>query len=129
MTITANPAKLKGLADGGYYNGEQLKQAEEQGIEIYLPLPKASKAAAGLFTPEQFQYDAQIDCYQCPQGETLTPRENSTDKNGKMVRAYTISCKTCATCPLRAQCLSEKSSHKTLVRWEGEDTFMVSYAR
>lgn len=117
---TLQSANLKGLADGGYYNGEQLKQAEVLGIEIYLPLPKAGSAAAGHITHEQFQYDAQTDRYQCPQGETLIPRKNTSNKKGRLIRVYATRRKTCANCPLRAQCLSEKSSHKTIDRWEHE---------
>lgn len=115
-------ANLKGLVDSGYNNSEQLKEAEDKGIEIYLPLPKPSEAAAaeGRFTRDQFKYDALENAYKCPQGETLRPREHSKARNGRMVRVYSITIATCANCPLRAKCLSGKADHREIERWEHE---------
>jgi transposase len=43
---------LTGLADVGYFSGEQARQAEEKGFEIHVPVPNKGKAAAkdGRFT-------------------------------------------------------------------------------
>ncbi|MDX8400454.1 MAG: IS1182 family transposase [Gallionellaceae bacterium] len=119
---TLQSANLKGLVDSGYNNSEQLKEAEDEGIEIYLPLPKPTEAAAaeGRFIRAQFKYDAAENCYGCPQGETLRPREHSKARNGRMVRVYSIAIATCANCPLRTKCLSEKSDHREIERWEHE---------
>lgn len=35
--------QLTGLADSGYYSGEQLKQGHEKGIELYVPIPNKLK--------------------------------------------------------------------------------------
>jgi transposase len=71
---------LIGLADSGYsatapgvalppaslpsYNGEQIKQADEKGIEIYVPVTqrRGPSVEDGRFTREQFTYDAENDC-------------------------------------------------------------------
>ena len=60
--------QLVGLADTGYYSGEQVKLANEKGIEIYVPVPKRHGPTVkdGRFTREQFRYDAENDCYLCP---------------------------------------------------------------
>lgn len=119
---TLQSGNLKGLVDSGYNNSEQLKEAEDKGIEIYLPLPKLSEAATaeGRFTRDQFKYDALENYYKCPQGETLRPREHSKIRNGRMVRVYSIAIATCANCPLRSKCLSEKADHREIERWEHE---------
>lgn len=44
--------QLTGLADSGYYSGEQLKQAHEKGIELSVPIPnkKGTAEKEGRFT-------------------------------------------------------------------------------
>lgn len=65
---------IVGLADSGYYDGNQIKICEEQNITVYVAVPDKSKKIAeeGRFTREQFQYDAERNCYICPQEKTLT---------------------------------------------------------
>jgi hypothetical protein len=65
---------LMGLADAGFYDGNQLRTCEEQNISVYVPVPRYSSKAQrqGHFTREQFSYDADNNRYLCPQGNTLT---------------------------------------------------------
>ncbi|OTE96077.1 hypothetical protein BCS42_00345 [Crenothrix sp. D3] len=79
---------LTGLGDAGYYDGEQLKTCEEQGIQVYVAIPDKSKAIAkqGRYTRDQFRYDAELNTYTCPQNQTLTPSGNQ-QKNGKTLPA------------------------------------------
>jgi hypothetical protein len=53
---------LTGLADAGYYDGNQLKICAEQALSVYVPVPRYSSKAEkhGLFTREQFNYDSEI---------------------------------------------------------------------
>jgi transposase len=49
---------LTGLGDAGYYDGEQIKTCEQQGIQVYVAIPDKSKAIAkqGRTTRDQFCY-------------------------------------------------------------------------
>jgi len=113
---------LTGLADSGYYEGNQLKTCEDQNITVYVAIPDKSKAIAakGRLTREQFSYDPEQDCYRCPQGNPLTASGKAHQKNGKWFKAYKSKATDCSQCPLREQCLSEKAAIKQIQRWEHE---------
>ena len=61
---------LTALADTGYYNGNALKDCEENAIVAYVPQAKRSARleAQGRFSHEEFIYDAEADVYRCPGG-------------------------------------------------------------
>lgn len=113
---------LKVLADAGYYNGDQLKQAEDLGITVFVPVPKTVDAASkdGRFSREQFHYDESSDSYHCPQGETLTRSEYARERSKRKAQVYQSKPSVCRGCPLKTQCLSAKSNYKKLERWEHE---------
>jgi hypothetical protein len=114
-------AQLTGLADAGYYNGEQLKQAEDQGIEVFVPVPHKTGSAGkdGRFTRDQFTYDADSDTYRCPNGNALkhTGKRRHGVRNFSVYKSLRSACK---DCPLRKRCLTETAPYKKLDRWEHE---------
>jgi len=113
--------KLRGLADAGYYDGNQLKICEAQAIDVYVAIPDKSKAIAaqGRFTREQFSYDAQQDHYTCPQGNTLSP-SGKQQKNDKTLTRYQSKAADCSQCPLATLCLTDRANLKQIYRWEHE---------
>jgi len=113
---------LTGLADSGYYSGEQLKQAHEQGIELYVPIPnkKGSAGKDGRFTRDRFSYDGEQDCYHCPQGERMARCGQLRVQGDRNVWIYKSKKSACKNCPLRPQCLTEQATYKKLERWEHE---------
>jgi transposase len=113
--------QLTGLGDAGYYDGEQIKTSEEQGIQVYVAIPDKSKAIAaqGRYTRNQFRYDAQQNTYTCPQNQTLTP-SSKQQKNGKTFTRYQSKATDCRQCPVAKHCLTEKARIKQLYRWEHE---------
>jgi hypothetical protein len=111
--------RLTVLSDGGYFDGEKIKECEEAGITTYLPLPQSGAAhSRGLFPAERFTYDGVGDLYVCPQGEELTFRSKEKGSNKKEYRLYRSDA--CGACPLRAQCTTSKRGRK-LRRWVHED--------
>lgn len=114
---------LSGLADSGYYNGEQLKQAEQRRLEVFVAIPKKNGPAEqeGRFTRDRFHYEATTDSYQCPQGEQLARCGQLRKQGHRNIGVYKSKRSVCQHCPLRSQCLSEKSTYKKLERWEHED--------
>lgn len=110
---------LEVVADKGYYDGPEVKKCQDENITCYVPKPQRSNnKKSGLFSREEFIYDAQQDCYLCPAKQKLTYRFPMT-KSGKEVKVYeTDACKTCA---LRAQCTRSKSNNRRIYRWVHED--------
>jgi transposase len=107
--------------DVGYFNAQQIKECEEQGITPYVPEPdKHSQARkAGRFTRDNFNYDAKANAYRCPQGQELKFSTNQR-KGKKTMYLYRSSLPVCATCPLKQQCLPKRTPYRTISRWEHE---------
>jgi len=113
-----NPkTRLTVVADKGYYNGDELRECEQNGIVAYVAKPKTSpNKARGYFDRSRFKYIKQDDEYQCPAGERLTHRTTSTEK-GKQIRRYWSSA--CGSCAIKSQCTNGKE--RRVRRWVHED--------
>jgi transposase len=112
---------LEGIADSGYHNGTEIKACEDQGITVYVAVKKqpSDKASQfGRFGKLDFQYNAEQDYYLCPQGNQLLPNENPQKVAEKNMIRYRISATTCNACPLRKQCITDKTKNKQILRWE-----------
>jgi len=70
-------------ADTGYDNTDKLKDIDDQGVQVIVPLQKStSKKKRPGFDKENFQYDKKQDCYICPEGHLLSYKTvNSTKKS------------------------------------------------
>ena len=111
--------KLTVLTDGGYFDGDTIKECEEAGITTYLPPPKSNAAQRrGLFAADQFIYDEARDLFVCPQGEELSYRGLGKGSNKKEYRLYRTHA--CGGCPLRTQCTTAKLGRQ-LRRWVNQD--------
>ena len=111
--------KLTVLSDGGYYDGEKLKDCEAAGITTYLPVPQSGAARSrGLYPASAFRYQAARDIYVCPQGAELTFRTKEKGSNKKAYRVYRTPA--CSTCAVRAQCTKARLGRK-LRRWVHEE--------
>jgi len=104
------------LADRGYFNGEQIKACEDQGIETLVPKPlTSSNRAAGFFDKQDFIYDAEQSEYRCPAGERAIWRFSSVER-GQTLHKYWSSA--CTKCVLKPQCTT--SVYRRIARWEHE---------
>jgi transposase len=123
--------KLTGLADSGYYDGDQLKICEENQITVYVAVPDSQKVMKkrGYFTLDEFTYDAEQDCYICPQGQALTPYGKPFQNNNKWRMRYASKVKDCRVCPSRGKCFSPKSARRQIQRWEHEEVIERHKAR
>ncbi len=82
-----------------------------------VPRPRTSaNAKHGLFTKDDFAYDAAGDRYQCPAGEILTYRF-STVEQGRGMRYY--STPACGRCALKSRCTRSHQSRR-ITRWVNE---------
>ena len=118
--------RIKAVADGGYYEHNNIAQCEANGVEAYVPrASKGRAAAAGRFEKMQFHYDAAHDTYTCPAGTTLG-FESRTLKDGELHFLYS-NARACRQCPFKAQCTTE--SYRRIMRWEGEAALDRMHAR
>ncbi|SRR6266404_2042238 len=105
------------VADGGYFGGEVIKACEDKKITAYVPVPELGNAQRrGLFSREEFVYDASRDLYVCPQEAELTVMSRTSRKARypKEFRVYAT--QQCHSCPLRAQCTTSKYGRR-IKRW------------
>ena len=98
--------QLQVVADKGYHAAHTLEACEQANITAYVPAPPDGHAygkdGQKIFSREQFRYDAAVDTYQCPGGQTLA-RTGRQEKHGRQYALYTNPA-ACAACPLRSQC-------------------------
>ena len=105
------------LADRGYYNGEEVLACEGTGVLPYVPKTQTSgNAKRGLFTVQDFIYDAENDRYTCPAGEFLTKGKLRSDRRDDMDHYRNLTA--CLTCGLKPQCTPDKVKRQK--RWEHE---------
>jgi transposase len=114
---------LQILADAGYYNSEDLKACEDDGIEAYVPPHEGNGKLAkqGRFARKDFCYDAASDTYRCPAGQLLhRTKKPWTNTSGRVENRYLGSKASCGACALRASCLPSKAKYRSIFRWEHE---------
>ncbi len=105
------------VADQGYYHGAEIKRCLEAGLTPLVPRPRTSaNEARGLFTKDDFGYDAASDGYHCPAGERLTYR-STTVELGRTIKHYRTSA--CGRCALKPRCTRNQDGRK-LTRWVDE---------
>jgi len=115
---------LQILADAGYYNSEDLKACEDDGIKAYVPPHEGNGKLEkqGRFVRKDFSYDAPTNTYRCPAGKLLHPTKKPwTNTSGRIEIRYLGSKANCGGCPLKASCLSPEAKYRSISRWEHED--------
>jgi transposase len=114
---------LQILADAGYFNSEDVKACEDDGVTAYVPVHEGNDKLKkqGRFTRKDFTYDARSDTYRCPAKQVLHPTKTRVKNvSGRIEIRYLGSTATCGACSLKASCLSPKAKHRSICRWEHE---------
>src|ERR1700756_5786741 len=118
--------KITALADRGYFNGDQVLSCEGTGVSPVVPKTLTSSGAKrGLFTRQDFIYDAEKDHYTCPAGEHLTRGLVRSDRRGDIDHYRHLTA--CFTCPLKPKCTPDKL--KRIKRWQHEGVLDAMQAR
>src|SRR6201981_633019 len=95
------------LADRGYFNGDQVLSCEGTGVAPVVPKTLTSgNAKRGLFTGQDFIYDAEKDHYTRPAGELLPRALVRSVARGDIDHYRHLTA--CFTCPLKPRCTTEK---------------------
>jgi hypothetical protein len=114
------------LADRGYFNGDQVLACENTGVPAFVPKTlTSSNAKRGLFSRQDFVYDAEKDHYTYPAGEHLTRGLVRSDRRGDVDQCRQLTA--CFTCPLKPKCAPDKL--KRIKRWKHERVLDAMQAR
>ena len=106
------------LADKGYYSGDTIKAAQDEGMTPVVPKALTSaNTKKGMFSKDDFIYNADKDAYTCPTGKEL-PYSFEASENGRAIWIYT-STRSCKDCRIKSQCTTSKT--RRVRRWEHED--------
>lgn len=118
--------QITAIADRGYFNGDQVLSCEGTGVAPVVPKTLTSgNTKRGLFTGQDFIYDAEKDHYTCPAGQHLTRGRVRSDRSGDIDQYRHLTA--CFTCPLKPRCTAEKV--KRVKRWKHEDVLDVMQDR
>jgi len=113
------------LADRGYFEGYDILECEQAGIETLVPKPLTSNSKFhGRFDKRDFIYDPSRDVYRCPAGQIAIHRYTTVEA-GKTQRRYWTSA--CPSCHLKPQCTT--AQYRRITRWEHEDVLETVQAR
>ena len=114
------------LADRGYYTGEEVLACEGSGVLPCVPKTLTSgNAKRGLFTGQDFIYDAEHDRYTCPAGQYLTKGKVRSDRRDTIDHYRNLTA--CSTCTLKPRCTLDKV--KRVKRWEHQGVLDKMQAR
>jgi transposase len=111
-------------ADKGYYDSKDIAKREQNQMTVYVPPVKVSEQAPDLkYDRKNFRYDAENDCYNCPDGEKLS---YNPAKQAKESRLYENP-KACKNCPNRTKCT--KASKRRIYRLKHQEALERNNAR
>jgi transposase len=90
-----------------------------------LPMKKVKHSGKPGLQLEKsaFAYDAERDCYWCPQGRPLSYTTTTREASGtgqRIRRRYQAAAETCAACPLRDRCLTGRAPARQISREQYE---------
>ena len=125
-------------ADSGYYGGDAVGRLLGAGIDVCIPdsntagdlhrgqpigtIRSASRGSVAL------EYDAEADCYRCPEGNALL-RSGRRQDCGQSVGVYRAE-RPCTGCPLAKDCLTQAGAkHRTVKRGEYADILEAARQR
>jgi transposase len=105
------------LADRGYLNGDHVLACEGTGVLPCVPKTLTSgNAKRGLFTGQDFVYDAEKDHYTCPAGQHLTKGVARSDRRDEIDHYRNLTA--CAACTLKPRCTADTA--RRIKRWVHE---------
>lgn len=110
------------VADTGYYKNDNVATCEEKGDELFIPVPDRGKQKRdkGKFETAEFTYNKDSNSYTCPAKQVL-PLRKMRFKDGQNYSVYYGAKSICSKCPLKDQCLGEKSKFREIYRSEYAD--------
>ncbi len=111
-------------ADSGYYSGDAIARLAESGIDLCVPdgntaadmrkgRPIGTTISKGKVAIS-FKYDAEHNCYRCPQGNVLRYKQKQ-QHGGQLVSLFRAS-RDCTGCPLASVCLRMRNTKRRVLK-------------
>jgi len=113
------------IADTGYFTEENLKKADEEKLDAYIPDQQYRKRdehfkgkdkyipkKKGRYTKEDFIYDEENDRYICPHGKVLRLDNRKVRIKYFEGKRYVAHGSDCRGCNLRKKCLRSETTKK-----------------
>ena len=114
------------LADAGFDSGRNLHELEARRIDGYIPdgaeenIGKDLRNYPDLYGKNDFRYDAEHDCYWCPDGQALNRKTTKRSKSRYSEREETVykaQPGVCLNCALRKKCTKVRTrAGRTITR-------------
>jgi transposase len=122
--------KITVVADKGYYDGDDLKECEQNGTTCYVPKMQNGKLAPdSKYDHKNFRYDKDTDSYICPEGAVLVFQRVRKRPKGRTDRLY-FNFDACQKCEFRKNCWKNKSRRgREIFRSPNQDTLDIVDAR
>lgn len=110
------------VVDAGYFKNDNVAICEENGDELFVPVPDSGKQKRNRkkFETADFSYDKNSNFYTCPAKETL-PLRRMRVKDGQNYSVYYASKLICSKCPVKDLCLGKESKFREIYRSEYAD--------
>jgi transposase len=124
--------EITALADRGYYKDEEALALEGTGVLPCVPKTQTSNNPnRGLFSGDDFIYNAKADHYTCPAGEILTKAAVGAHRKHGFDRYRNLTA--CLSCGLKPRCApdspSTRDNIKHIKRWMHEGVLDKMQAR
>jgi len=120
QTLCVNALDI--TSDKGFYVEKDVKDCEDNGVTVWMPIPSLNKAAGvpePEFSVDKFVYNAARDVYACPRGKELEfwklSRRGKERMRGKLYRTAS-----CGNCLFRDKCTKNRQG-RVLFRSEFQD--------
>lgn len=97
--VGAVPESL--ATDSKYFTGSNLQYLDQACVEAFIAVPAAKGEKQGMFSPADFEFDAEHGCVMCPAGEIAAGGKWDEATQGF---TYYFRKGQCDHCPLRARC-------------------------
>jgi transposase len=94
------------LADGGYHSASVLAACQAREQEVLMPEAQRTKLP-GPYHKDHFVFDAAMDTYTCPEGQTLTFAGIRQRRGRLPMRAYRAGAAICRACPAFGRCTTD----------------------
>ena len=101
------------LGDMAYSDGDVREAVESAGAELVAKVPPVTNS--GRFPKTDFAVDTGAGTVTCPAGVTTSDAKKAKDHKGRPGLEFRFPNATCATCPLRDQCVGGASGRRIFV--------------